>query len=320
MNKPNSRPLVSVSIIAYNHENRIARAIDSVLAQKVDFPIEVIVGDDHSKDATAEIIKKYEKEYPDLIFGIYHPRDYDEIPGRINNMTNLNACRGKYIAMLDGDDYWTDDKKLQKQVEFLEKHPEFHISFHDVRIVYEEVDEKARLFSETQPSLQRLKKVKSIEEIEFSDLLKYGSSMPTSSVVYLAEKIKPLPDWFVEVAAADYSLQLLAAEGGEIKYFKEVMGVYVKHGASVLENYFRSTENLENKIREVSIYKEHFREHFKEGYLSEVKCNTYFRLGKNYFQEGKYVSGILAMIRSIATDPEMSWERLLLGLKLKDPT
>jgi len=97
------QPLVSVSIITYNHKRFIQTALDSVLAQKADFKYEIIVGDDISKDGTQDILREYQEMLPDKIHLILHPRDYDRIPGRVNNITNIYACRGKYIAILDGD-------------------------------------------------------------------------------------------------------------------------------------------------------------------------------------------------------------------------
>ena len=117
----NALPAVSVSIITYNQRELIGRAIDSVLMQEVDFPYEIIIGDDCSDDGTQEMIEAYRRQHPDKIQLILHPRRYtDEVPGRTNNTTNLLNCRGKYTAMLDGDDYWTDAGKLQRQYDRLE--------------------------------------------------------------------------------------------------------------------------------------------------------------------------------------------------------
>lgn len=300
-------PLLSVSILAYNYEDRIAKAIESVLVQAVNFPIEIIIGDDHSRDKTTDIIKKYEAAHPGKIFGIYHPRKYDEIPGRINNVTNLSACRGKYIAMLDGDDYWTYAYKLQEQVDFLEKHPDFHICFHDVEMKFEEQPEKNGLYSEIHPALRNLLQKKEGTEFKFRDILSYGGScMATSSMVFLASKIKPLPEWFFEVAAADYSLQLLAAEGAKIKFFPSVWGVYVRHGGAISSGYFRSVKNLENKLNELDIYKDRFRDYYKPSFFSKLRSNILFRLGKRYMQKGRWFAGLMSLLKSVWADPRQS--------------
>ncbi|MFV0606289.1 MAG: glycosyltransferase [Niabella sp.] len=113
--------MVSVCITTYNMERYIARAIDSVLNQKVKFAVEILVSDDASSDKTIDIVKDYQNKYPDKIFLL----TADENKGLISNFVKaINAARGKYIAPLDADDYWIDDKKLQKQVSCLEKYNE----------------------------------------------------------------------------------------------------------------------------------------------------------------------------------------------------
>jgi len=120
----NNKPLVSVCMITYNHENFIKDAIEGILMQKTSFPIELIIGEDCSTDNTRKIVKDYEEKYPEIIFAQYSEKNL----GMINNFLNvLQAARGKYIALCEGDDYWTDPLKLQKQVDFLEANPEYVI-------------------------------------------------------------------------------------------------------------------------------------------------------------------------------------------------
>ena len=99
-------------MITYQHERYIGRAIESVLQQRVDFPYEIIIGDDFSTDGTREILRQYQQQYSDIIQLVLHPRRYDNVPGRINNITNLYACRGQYVAMLDGDDCWLGERQI----------------------------------------------------------------------------------------------------------------------------------------------------------------------------------------------------------------
>ena len=131
----NTVPLVSVLCMTYNHENFIEDAINGFLIQETNFPFEVLIHDDASTDSTAKIIKKYEKKYPNIIKPIY----------QIKNQYSKGLCplweylypkaKGKYIAICEGDDYWTDPLKLQKQVDYLEAHPEVVISSFDANIV-----------------------------------------------------------------------------------------------------------------------------------------------------------------------------------------
>ena len=118
-----AKPKLSVILITYNHEKYIIRALVSVLSQETDFPFEIVVGEDRSPDQTREIVKEYKKLYPDKIRLVHREKN----TGRptLNVYETTMACKGDYLAYLEGDDYWTDTKKLQKQVDFLEAHPEY---------------------------------------------------------------------------------------------------------------------------------------------------------------------------------------------------
>jgi len=126
-------PLVSVKMLTYNHEQYIPQAIEGVLIQKTDFPIELIVGEDRSTDYTREIVLKHQKKYPEIIRVITSEKN---VGAWRNSLRTGNACRGKYIAFCEGDDYWTDPYKLQKQVDYLEKHPECGLVHSDVDRYY----------------------------------------------------------------------------------------------------------------------------------------------------------------------------------------
>ncbi|MEM6399437.1 MAG: glycosyltransferase family 2 protein, partial [Cyanobacteria bacterium P01_D01_bin.116] len=117
-----NHPMVSVSLVTFNHEKFIAQAIESVLLQEVDFSYEIIIGEDFSSDKTREIVIEYQKQYPDIIRLIL-PEENLGYYGQKIFVQTLQACRGKYIALLDGDDYWTTPNKLQQQVDFLDNHP-----------------------------------------------------------------------------------------------------------------------------------------------------------------------------------------------------
>ena len=115
--KKSSTPMVSVSLICYNQEKYISKAIDSVLMQKTKFDYEIVLSDDCSTDDTAEICKKYAEKYPDIIRLIKRDKN---IGGVRNYLENYKLCKGKYISYLEGDDFFVDPYKLQKQVDFLE--------------------------------------------------------------------------------------------------------------------------------------------------------------------------------------------------------
>jgi len=122
-------PLVSVKMITYNHEPFIAQAIEGVLMQKTDFPIELIIGEDCSTDRTREIVVDYQKKHPDIIRVIISDKN---VGMHKNGQRSEKVCRGKYIAYCEGDDYWIEPLKLQKQVDFLEANPDYGMVHSDV--------------------------------------------------------------------------------------------------------------------------------------------------------------------------------------------
>ena len=125
-------PLVSISCITYNHEKYIKDAIEGFLMQKTTFPVEILIHDDASTDDTAMIVREYELKYPHLIKPIYQTENqYSKQEGVIGRLQRGRA-RGKYYAICEGDDYWIDPFKLQKQVEFLEDNPEYSLIWSDV--------------------------------------------------------------------------------------------------------------------------------------------------------------------------------------------
>lgn len=127
-------PLVSVVTITYNHERYIAKCIEGVLMQRVAFPMEFIIGEDCSTDGTRAICEEYARKYPELIKLITSDSNIGYNP---NELRAMKAARGKYIAYCEGDDFWTDPLKLQKQVDFMESHPDYSVCFHRCRHYYD---------------------------------------------------------------------------------------------------------------------------------------------------------------------------------------
>ena len=131
---------VSVIMLAYNIENYIEIAIKGVLSQKTDYPVELIIGEDRSTDRTYEICKRYQEKYPELITVIRHEKN---LGYQRNYMETYKHCRGEYVAVCDGDDYWFDRRKLQRATDFLDTHSQFAICFHRVVNYYEEDGSKS---------------------------------------------------------------------------------------------------------------------------------------------------------------------------------
>ena len=210
------RPVVSVLMLTYCHESFIEKAIASVLMQKTRFAYELVIGEDHSPDATARVAQRYAEMHPDRIRLFARPENL----GMMQNLVRtLDACTGKYIACLEGDDYWTDETKLQTQVDALESHPEWSLCFHAVRWVSEDESECLRLEPpEGTPDVVTLDDV----------LRRY--SIPSLSIVFRRESLPELPEWFTSLPMGDWPLVTLLATRGSLGYVRKNMADYRVHG------------------------------------------------------------------------------------------
>ena len=208
---------VSIAIVTYNHEAFIAKALDSVLMQRTNFEYEIVIGEDCSNDNTRDIVSAYKRRYPDIIQLFLNEKN---LGMHENGAQVLEACKGEYIAMLDGDDYWTSPDKLQKQADFLDNHPECTVCFHDALIVHEDKSEE--------PTRYRTKQ-KEFSTVE--DLL-IDNFIPTAAVMYRRGLIGRV-SWAEALKMGDWVIHILNALHGKIGYIDEIMSVYVVHRGGV---------------------------------------------------------------------------------------
>lgn len=214
-----TEPLLSVVLITYNHSRYIGQALDNILAQQVDFPFEVVVADDCSTDDTPEIIAGYQQQYPDVV---------RVLPNTVNLGVTRNVergilgARGRYIALIEGDDYWVDARKLQRQVDFMEAHPDYSMCFHNALVVYEDnPDRESHLMNTSEK-----------EEYTLHDITT-GWFIPTASLVFRRQSLPALPAWFHESEVGDLPLVALLAVQGRVGYLLPQMSVYRIHAKGV---------------------------------------------------------------------------------------
>lgn len=217
-------PVVSICTVTYNAEPFIRDAIESVLKQKVDFEMEFVISDDASTDGTAAVIREYAEKYPNLIRAFVNPKNLGMNP---NFKQAFSACRGKYLAMLDGDDYWTDPDKLQKQVDFLESHPECSFCGTATKIYYQDKDE----FEPGHPELPEDDgSVRYFDMTDLYDLWLFW--IPTHSLLMRSEYVD-LPDWLMDSVYGDRAMRLILAMHGKAAYINKTTCVYRKHGTNL---------------------------------------------------------------------------------------
>jgi len=210
-------PIVSICTISYNHATFIKKAIESFLVQETNFPFEIIIDDDFSTDNTAEIIQKYADKYPHIIKANLSQKN---VGAKTNFLENLQKAKGTYIALCEGDDYWTDVNKLQYQIDKMKEHPECQMSFHPAIVLDEETKNEilqAEHFTENT--------VVPIEEV----IVGNGEYCPTASIIVARKIIENLPDFFQDAPVGDYFLQVYAAAEGGALYLNQTMSVYRIH-------------------------------------------------------------------------------------------
>jgi glycosyltransferase involved in cell wall biosynthesis len=229
-------------MIAYNQEDFIAEAIESILAQKTTFPVEIVIGDDNSKDRTGEICSEYAARFPGKIKYHYREKNIGMMP---NFIKTLGECDGKYLAVCEGDDFWTDATKLQRQVDFMEAHPEVSLCCHNHSVLAN---------GETLHANEDI--AEDVKILETEDYMR-NPFFHTSSYFFRRDaQPAPYPDWYRDVLAGDHFLVLFLSMKGKIGYLNQRMSVFRNHGSSVSFTR-KALEIKQNFVRHLEIFNEY---------------------------------------------------------------
>ena len=206
-------PLVSVSITAFNAEKWLSRAVDSVLRQRRDFSIEIVIADDCSKDSTLQIARAYQEQNPGVVRVLERSTN---LGVQRNTYETLNQCRGRYIACLDSDDYWTDPEKLAVQVRVMESDSSICVCGTYVRWITTDGEVKREKYPTPSPGRYGLE-----------EILRHNF-IPTSSVIFRNGIQRKLPAWFFDFESlSDWPIWVLAALEGDVVLLDSVMADYV---------------------------------------------------------------------------------------------
>lgn len=293
-------PLVSVLVTTYQHEKFIAECLDGILQQKTNFPFEILIGEDESHDNTRKICKKYAEEHPDKIRLFLRNRKtsqlYDENGNylcRFNGKWLGLSLKGKFIASCEGDDYWTNVNKLQKQVDFLQANPDFSMCFHNARIEYSHKSE-TRIFSK-------------IKEGEYKGLDLYKNwVVPTASVVFSLDSLEDRDIFFnSNFLFGDILLFLKLAESGRVWYFDEIMSVYRRHeGNMTNESFFKNPENVKKYIIQQKQILHFFPDNYKKT-AYKIISRYHFILFKQTIKKD-FTSAVNSLLKSFYYSPSKS--------------
>ena len=217
------KPLLTIICISYNQEKYIRQTIEGFLMQKVNFAYEIIVHDDASTDGTKEIIQEFVKKHPNVFVPMLEKENQYSKTGVLFLKGMYQKARGKYIAVCEGDDFWTDPNKLQTQVDFMEENPDYTVCFHQVNVVYDNHDKKDQIYPD----------VKNKAWYTTTELLKINY-IQTNSVLYRKQNYDNL---ITNVIPTDWYVHLFHASFGKIKFIEKNMSVYRKHPGGIWWDY-----------------------------------------------------------------------------------
>jgi Glycosyl transferase family 2 len=209
---------LSALIITYNQEKSLATAVESALMQEADFDFEIVVAEDHSTDGTRGIAQDIERQHPDKVRALCRDKN---LGATANIVEALSVCRGQYVALLEGDDRWTDPHKLQRQADFLDAHADCSLCCHAVNYVHEDGSQPPRRFPDGGKTLSSLEDILS------------GVNFHTCSFMFRRPLMMASPDWLRTLWIGDWPILMLLAEQGYVGYIDEVMAEYRIHPGGV---------------------------------------------------------------------------------------
>jgi len=297
-NNVSKNPRVSVIIQTYNHRKYINQCLDSILNQNTNFEYEILLSEDNSSDNTRDICIKYANKFPKKIKLYLHNRKNNikisgNPTGRYCFVWNLLKAKGKYIAICEGDDYWTDPNKLQKQVDFLEANVDYSICYHNIQDLYEKMVKDSRLNRPENTILSIL------------DLAR-GNFIQTVSIVF-RNKISNYPDFFLKTPVGDYPLYMLLAEIGKIYCIAENMAVYrvgvgiwsKQNRVQIIEKWLKVLEPLINHFKQKDVKETLIEQEFK--IFNELVLMKYSHLESllfNKYLERKSTKEIVLILKN----------------------
>lgn len=250
-----SEIVVSICCITYNHEQYIVDALESFLMQKANFKYEILIHDDASTDKTPEIIREYERRYPKIIKPIYQTENQHSKGVKVGKL-NTERAYGKYIALCEGDDYWTNENKLQLQFDYMESHPECSLCVHSSL--------KVNPIKEKINSIEPFKHHTILQTI---DIIKHRNDFATGSMFYRKELIEDYPDFCLATYVGDIPLKLYLSTKGYIYYMNLQMSAYRTNvPGSWTDRMHKSNTKKAEHLSNIIIFYRRFNEYTKYTY------------------------------------------------------
>lgn len=264
MKNHNNKIKISACLITDNHEKYIVRAIESILSQKINDLYKIFIFDNRSTDNTPRIIKEYAQKYPDKIKLILNDKKRQ---GGKHLEKSLRSCHGEYIALLSGDDYWAENDKLKKQINFLEKHSGCNMSIHNANILDQD-NKFLKIYYQAD-------RVENFENINIKYLLIQEKNIPVSSIVFRSNILENIPSWIFDYELIEWSVAVFCAHYGKIKYFDEILSAH-------RESNQKPSKNAEESIIElINLINKHFNLKYDQ-YIKQDLLSIYDNLLNKY--------------------------------------
>lgn len=296
-------------MIAYNHQEFIAQAIESILAQKTDFTFEIVIGDDNSMDDTSTICESYASSFPGRIRYYRREKNMGMMP---NFIETLQACDGKYIAICEGDDYWMDEHKLQSQADFLETSPDYTLCCHNHYVLTKnKLVPAGNDFDGT------------MRTVMTEDYLLRPFFHTTSYFFRNSAMPRPFPGWYRQVLAGDHFLVLFLGMNGKIGCLNKRMSVFRNHGSSV--SFTRSALDIkQNFVTHLELFNEYSGKMFQQTIRKVIrkwdllykvyeqasyfkKLIYFFKNTGFYLRNFRYLGGLKLFIKYLLPGSVLRW-------------
>lgn len=304
-----NRLLVSVFMITYNHEKYIEEAIGGVLMQETNFEYELIIADDCSPDNTPIIINDIIKNHPKG-HRIKYFRHKENLGMQANGLFALQQCTGKYIALCEGDDYWTDPLKLQRQVDFLEMNSDFVMCFTNSIIKNDKTGEEkiAKINLWDVCDTKELLKHNSLEGPKYGEII--NSAGHTSSIVFRNNVLTKFPDWFLNCFIGDEPLFLMLSKFGKAKFINEFCSVYRDNPLGISTVGFSYEKDYRGRIYMYKMLNSYFEKKYKKD-INTLIARYYLKLTKLYVNRKKPGKAIISFFSLLFYDRSLIINKIL---------
>jgi glycosyltransferase involved in cell wall biosynthesis len=237
-----NKPKVSVLLLTYNHEKYIEQGLEGIVRQQTQFDFDIVIAEDASQDGTARLVRAFAAEHPGRVHLFCRPRNL----GLCRNFAEAySACRGEYVAILEGDDIWHDPRKLQRQADALDLELDCSFVFHDVRLLFQDGKELASCCPDSQK-----------HRLELKDFVAHNFVPNCSAIMFRHRLIPQFPDWFLRLSYYDWPLHVLHLERGNALYLNESLSTYRIHDASAWHG-ASPTYRLEKALEVIQALNEH---------------------------------------------------------------